>query len=157
MRYDWRKGVIASEDLESSFFDPGRVDAKHIWFRTGYMSYRFPYHLNNLNGAQLENIQFSLEICSEAPNYEMDWPSDITFWMNGTELLTWTSPSDFGDRKGKLKSTFGNGTFSQYGLLVQVQINADGTYLNNNKISDIKISDVPLDGHSIDLKIGIKR
>ncbi len=151
------KGVIASEDLESSFFDPGRVDAKHIWFRTGYMSYRFPYHLNNLNGAQLENIQFSLEICSEAPNYEMDWPSDITFWMNGTELLTWTSPSDFGDRKGKLKSTLWERVhFSQYGLLVQVQINADGTYLNNNKISDIKISDVPLDGHSIDLKIGIK-
>ena len=113
--------------------------------------------MNNLNGAQLENIHFSLEICSEAPNFEMDWPSDITFWMNGIELLTWTSPSDFGDRKGKLKSNLWERVhFSQYGLLVQVEINADGTYLNDEKISDIKISDVPLDGHSIDLKIGIK-
>ncbi len=150
-------GVIGSEDIESTFFDPGRIDARHIWFRTGYIAYRFPYHLNSLNGSTLESIEFSLEICSEAPNYEMDWPSDISFWMNGIELATWQSPSDFGDRKGKLKSYLWERVhFSQYGLLVTITLDNSGTYINGEKISDTTIQNIPLSNHSIDLKIGLK-
>jgi predicted transcriptional regulator len=150
-------GLIGSEDLLSSFFDPGRIEAKHIWFRTGFINYRFPYHLNDLNGSILQSIDFSLEICSEAPNYEMEWPSDITFWLNGVELLTWRSPSDFGDRKGNLKSCLWEKVhFSQYGLLLSVKIDSNGTFINEEKVSDTVLSNIPLSAHSLDLKIGIK-
>lgn len=62
--------------------------------------YRCPNRLPP--GAQVDSLSLSLEICSEAPMHHLDWPSDITLGINGVELGTWTSPSDFGGVRGRL-------------------------------------------------------
>ncbi len=48
------------------------------------------------------SVQFSAELCSEAPLHNDDYPSDITVRVNGVELGTWTSPGDFGGERGRL-------------------------------------------------------
>lgn len=150
-------GTIGSEDFQSSFFNPGRINAKHLWFRTGHIIYRFPNEISNFQNMRIKSIDFSLELCSEAPNFEMDWPSDITFWINDVEITTWTSPSDFGDRQGKLKSCLWERKFfSQYGLLQNIHINTKGTFLNDKKVASTTISDLNLSSQVIDFKIGVK-
>lgn len=151
-------GIIGSEDVPSSFFEPNHTEAGLIWLRTGYVEYLFPNITHKFPRISLYNISFSMEICSEAPNYEMDWPSDITFWVNNKEVATWTSPSDFGDRKGKLESILWDKEFfTQYGKLITLNINMDGTYINDEKISEDTISSITFQDPYIKLKIGIKK
>jgi len=34
------------------------------------------------------------------PGTNADWPSDISLWVNDVKIGTWTSPGDYGDRRG---------------------------------------------------------
>ena len=43
-------------------------------------------------GARIESLELSMEMCSEAPNYDHNWPSNISVWVNGVEIGMWTSP-----------------------------------------------------------------
>ncbi len=45
----------------------------------------------------LEMLEISMEIASEFPFSNNNWPSDITFSLNNKYLGTWTSPGDFSD------------------------------------------------------------
>ena len=58
-----------------------------------------------------------MEVCSEAPLYNLNWPSDMTVWINGVEIGTWTSPSDFGGERGQLTPEWWPLRNTQYGLL----------------------------------------
>ena len=47
-----------------------------IWFTRGYLEYQFSNY--TLQQAPVKQVEFTFEICSEAPGYNEDWPSDIT-------------------------------------------------------------------------------
>jgi predicted transcriptional regulator len=115
-----RDSLIGHIDDPATFYDPERVNAQLIWFRRGYVEYRFPNRLPA--NSTLESLQVSLELCSEAPLCNDDWPSDITMWINGVEIGTWTSPGDFGGERGGSRRSGGkNGihitAYSKYGKL----------------------------------------
>jgi predicted transcriptional regulator len=149
-------GTFKPEDEPSSFFHPNRVSAQLLWFRKGYVEYVFP--MNIPPDAKIQSIQFSMEICSEAPAYDHDWPSDITYWVNGKELATWTCPGDFGDRRGKLNPPWMPDRHTQYGLLKTWKINNNGSFFDDVKISDINLENLQLDAKNktVRLRIGIK-
>ena len=71
-----------------------------LWFHHGYVEYRFPNRL--AAGAEVESLELSCELCSEAPLHHDNWPSDITVWLNGLELGSWTASADFGGQRGAL-------------------------------------------------------
>ncbi|GHV78648.1 hypothetical protein AGMMS49944_04390 [Spirochaetia bacterium] len=54
---------------------------------------------------------------SETPGTNKNWLSDITMWINTIEIGSWTSPGDFGDRRGMLTPSWWKLEGSQYGLL----------------------------------------
>ncbi|MFX9246770.1 transcriptional regulator, partial [Acinetobacter baumannii] len=83
-----------------SFYEPDKVNAQLLWFKQGYVEYRFPNRTPY--DCLLTGIEVSMEICSEAPLHNPDWPSDITLWINGVETGTWQSPGDFGGERGLL-------------------------------------------------------
>jgi predicted transcriptional regulator len=149
--------MIAPEDEPGEFFIPERVNAELIWFRKGYIEYKFSKgELNNKN-TLVDNIQFSMEICSEAPNYNNDWPSDITLWVNDIEVATWTSPGDFGGIRGKLNPDWWWDYATQYGILKTWDITNMGTFEDGRLVSDIKLGDIKLENSRfIKLRIGIK-
>ena len=146
---------IGDFDTISSFYHPNRHKAELLWFSSGNITYRFPAIDTT---KKVMSISFSMEICSETLYSRNDWPSDITFWVNGIELLTWTSPGDFGGRRGKFTPDYWFINSTQYGLLKNITIDAAGIYLDdilintNNNIYNINL----YEKNYIELKIGIK-
>ncbi|HEY3230342.1 MAG TPA: helix-turn-helix domain-containing protein [Roseiflexaceae bacterium] len=148
-------GIIGLLDDPASFYEPDRRDAQLLWFLQGYIEYRFPNRLPA--GAQPESLRLSMEICSEAPLYNLDWPSDITVWINGIEIATWTSPADFGGERGRLTPEWWTPRNTQYGLLKVWHVNereseVDGMRVSGVTVRDLKLGDLPY----ILVRIGVK-
>lgn len=125
---------IESCDDVRAFYSPRRISAQLIWFHKGFIEYRFPNHF--LIDSKPTFLSFSLEICSEAPGYRNVWPSDITFFINDVELLTYTSPGDFGGRHGKLTPAWWTDGNTQYGLLKTIGVSNKGVSLDGILITD---------------------
>lgn len=149
-----RESMIILEDEPASFYHPKHVGAQIIWFRKGYLEYLFPLELPP--SAQIDAIEFSMEMCSEAPNFDNDWPSDISLWVNGLEIGTWTSPGDFGDRRGKLNPSWWLDWTTQYGLLKTWRIDRERTTLDMKKVSDVTVDRLNLHQRpNLRLRIGV--
>ena len=97
----------------------------------------------------MESIELSFEIASEAPQYNNDWPSDITFSLNGQQLGVWTSPGDYGDHKGKNNPDWWYPFINQYGLLKTLTLNQDGCFLDGDPLSSVTCRDLNLTDQSI--------
>ncbi|MDX1616662.1 MAG: helix-turn-helix domain-containing protein [Candidatus Promineifilaceae bacterium] len=148
-------GIIGLFDDPASFYEPERVQAQLIWFHHGYVEYRFPNRLPPK--ATVDSLQLSMEICSEAPLHHDNWPSDITLWINGREIGTWTSPQDFGGQRGALTPEWWEDYNSQYGLLKVWQVNRDGSHIDGLRLSDVTLAELQLDQQPlIAVRIGVK-
>jgi predicted transcriptional regulator len=150
------EGIIGLLDVPDTFLDPDRMKAGLIWFTRGYVDYQFP---NNAKLAQnkIESMEFSMELSSEVPGTSADWPSDITLSVNGTEIGTWMSPGDFGDKRGVYTPDWWKLKGSQYGKLKSWRVTTDGTFVDGVKISPISLVDLDLENHhSIRLRIAVK-
>lgn len=129
------------------FAHPNHTQARILWFTTGYLEYILPCFLPYKS--EIIELSLSFEICSECRAVNNDWPSDIHFSLNGTPLGFWTSPGDFGDRKGKHSPDWWHIFMNQYGLLKTLRITSDGTYVDDEKISDVTIKSLALTDESI--------
>lgn len=129
------EGMIGSEDQEYSFFLPERGRAELLWTSAGYVEYRIANGL--LQKEDVKRLWLSMEICSEAPGYRQEWKSDITVWINGVDCGTWTSPGDFGDRRGRLTRDIWPNGATQYGKLVNWEVKKDGCYINGERVKDV--------------------
>ena len=150
------EGIIGLLDVPDTFLDPDRMKAGLVWFTRGYVEYQFP---NNARLAQrrINSMEFSMELSSEVPGTSADWPSDITVAVNGKDIGTWTSPGDFGDKRGVYTPDWWKLKGSQYGKLKAFRVNGSGTYVDGMKISPVSLKDLDLDTHhSIRLRIGVK-
>ena len=148
-------GIIGHLDDPSAFYEPDRIHAQLLWFRRGYVEYRFPDRLPP--GAVLDDIEISFEVCSEAPLHHPDWPSDITLWIGNTEIGTWTSPADFGGERGALTPSWWDTQNTQYGLLKVWKITNNGSYVDGVSVSMAKLKDLFLkSGKPIAVRVGIK-
>ncbi len=127
------EGIIDSYDNPGAFYSVERQKAQLIWFNNGFIEYRFPNKANV--PAAIQELSFSLELCSEAPGYSEIWPSDITFFINQAEVGTYTSPGDFGIRRGKLTPSCWPSGRTQYGLLTVVSLRPDGGYINGTLVN----------------------
>ncbi|WP_420594033.1 ArsR/SmtB family transcription factor [Deinococcus sp.] len=147
--------LIGLVDDPRSFFEPEHVFAQIIWFRHGTLGYDFP---NNLpHGAEAAELEISLELCSEAPEHDLDWPSDITVWINNTEIGTWTSPADFGGTLGKVTPLWWPINHSQYGVLKRFKINRQGTFIDGKQVSGAVVGQLGLtEQPQIQVKVGVK-
>ena len=134
-------GMIGMVDDPRYFADPDHAKAQILWFGSGWIAYRIPNYL--LRSQQVKRLDITLELCSEAPGYQEDWPSDIHFVVNQRSLGVWTSPGDFGSRKGILTPDWWNhGT--QHGLLKTISVNEKGSFIDGVQLSDITIADLQI-------------
>ncbi len=150
------EGIIGLLDVPETYLEPDRMKAGLIWFTRGFLEYQFP---NNAKLAQntIETLEFALELSSEVPGTSADWPSDITLSVNGTEIGTWTSPGDFGDKRGVYTPDWWKLKGSQYGKLKSWRVTNEGTYVDGVKISPVSLVDLDLSNHhSIRLRIAVK-
>ena len=120
-----------------------RFDALLIYTNYGFVTYAF--NNNVFKNKSVKEITFRLEICSETSFYNNNYKSDITFSINGIEVGTFTSPGDFGGRKGIYTTINWGLDASQYGQLKSITVNELGTYIDGILINDsIKINQLNL-------------
>ena len=149
------ESIIGLLDVPDQFLDPGRVRAGLIWFGRGSVEYMFPNNAKVLN-ASVEAVEFIVELSSEVPGTNADWPSDISLWVNNVHVGAWTSPGDYGDQRGLLTPRWWKLEGSQYGKLTRWRISDRGAWVDDVKVSDVTLEQLALpDHHSIRLRIGI--
>lgn len=150
------EGIIGLLDVPDTFLDPDRMKAGLLWFTRGFLEYQFPNNAK-LSQRQVEAVEFALELSSEVPGTSADWPSDITLSVNGTEIGTWLSTGDFGDKRGVYTPDWWKLKGSQYGKLKSWRVTANGTYIDGMKVSPVSLGDLDLaNHHSIRLRIAVK-
>ena len=148
-------GLIGFLDDPSAFYEPDRLTAQLLWFRVGYVEYRFPNRVPP--GARVQSLQLTAEICSEAPLHDLDWPSDITVWINGTPLGDWTCPSDFGGQRGRLTPSWWEEKDSQFGVLKRWLVTDRGTTIDGIGLSTIEVTSLGLaHGEPIVVRMGVR-
>src|SRR5215208_452274 len=148
-------GIIGHLDDASTYYEPDRIYAQLLWFRRGYVEYRFPNRLPP--NVLLDDIEVSFEVCSEAPLHHANWPSDITVWIGDVEIGTWTSPADFGGERGSLTPVWWDSQNSQYGLLKVWKVANNGSFVDGMQVSKMTLNNLSLKvGDPIPVRIGIK-
>jgi predicted transcriptional regulator len=149
------RGIIGLLDVPDYFLDPSRMQAALIWFGRGYLEYKFPNNAKIL-AAAIEALEFSMELSSEVPGTNVDWPSDISLWVNDVLVGSWTSPGDYGDRRGLYTPRWWKLEGSQYGRLVTWRITDAGSFVDGEPLSAVTLGDLDIEAHhSIRLRIGI--
>ncbi|MBU9713575.1 ArsR/SmtB family transcription factor [Evansella tamaricis] len=134
--------IVGEFDEPRYFLNPERVNAKILWFSKGHVEYKLPNFISP--NQKPKELEISLELSSEAPFTNEDWPSDISFYLNNVCLGKWTSPGDFGDQKGKFTPEWWPQIINQYGLLKFIRITTNGTFIDGTKISDVTINDIQI-------------
>lgn len=148
-------GIIGELDDPRAFYEPERSQAQLLWFRCGYVEYRFPNRVRVPE--QLDSLELSMEVCSEAPLHNPNWSSDITLWINQQEVGTWTSPGDFGGERGYLTPEWWGTHQTQYGLLKTWKVTDGGSYVDGRKISEVSLNALQLNQFPfITVRIGVK-
>ena len=150
------EGIIGLLDVPETFLNPDRMNAGLMWFTRGFVEYQFPNNAR-LIGKAATALEFSLELSSEVPGTSADWPSDITIAINGREIGVWTSPGDFGDKRGVYTPDWWKLKGSQYGKLKSWRVTPDGAFIDGVKVSPLTVEDLGVAAHhSIRLRIEVK-
>ncbi len=130
-------GPLADFDLPQYFKYPEHFGAQLLWYTNGYLTYDFPNPL--AENQNLTEIQLSFEISSEGPFAAIDYPANIDFYINGTNIGRYRCPGEFADRRGKLTPSWW--LYSQYGKLKTITISETGTTLDGLECNDYTIKD----------------
>ncbi|GGG09430.1 transcriptional regulator [Paenibacillus albidus] len=138
-----KDSIIGDFDEPRYFADPQRIDSEIIWLSEGFLEYRIPNYLKA--NQTFREIQFSMEIGSEAPGFNDNYPSNLYFYVNGIEIGFWTSPGDFGDARGTFNPDWWPPHLNQYGMLKLIRINNEGSFIDGCRISDVTLDDIQLD------------
>ncbi len=147
--------MIGYLDDPASFYEPDHLTAQLVWFRSGYVEYRFPNRTPV--GAPTIALQLTAEVCSEAPLHDPDWPSDISVWVNDVHLGEWTCPADFGGTRGRLTPAWWEEKDSQYGVLKRWRVTSSGTSIDGLGLSSVGLDALNLrTGEPIRVRIGVR-
>jgi predicted transcriptional regulator len=148
-------GLIGLMDDPGSFYEPNRLAAQLVWFRAGYLEYRFPNRVPP--GSIVSALAVSAEVCSEAPLHDPDWPSDLSMWVNGIHLGEWTCPGDFGGTRGRLTPSWWDERDSQYGVLKRWRVTPEGVTIDGVALSAVSLDALGLRaGEPIAIRIGVQ-
>ncbi len=150
-----REKFIGLIDNPLSFFMPERAKAELLWTSAGFIEYAFANTIPLQ--AVVTSIDLAMEICSEAPGYENDYPSDITMWVNEVEIGTWCSPGDFGGTRGRLNPQWWPDNMNQHGLLKVWRVDGTGASIDGVDLSSIKVSELNIrPWQATKVRIGVK-
>lgn len=149
------KNQIGDVDSTAAFYSPRRFDARLISFLKGHLDYRIP--TSEFASRKVKSLTWSLELCSECPNYNNNWRSDILFLVNGKEACVYKSAGDYGDRRGLLNPDWYPTQSTQYGMLKKFRIDETGVYIDEKQVSSKKVDEFDIGGGPFfTLQIGVK-
>ncbi len=135
---------IGEVDDPRYFTHPDRVDADILWFDKGYIEYVIPNFVPAYQ--KIDQLSICAEIGPKAPETSSTVPAVIDFMLNDTPIGSWRSPGDFADNtSGIFTPDWWYRNWKQYGMLKNITINNNGTFLDGLKISSVSLKDFMLD------------
>lgn len=150
-----REKMIGLLDSPLSFFMPERARAEILWTSGGFIEYVFANTLPLT--AAVRSIELAMEVSSEAPGYENDYPSDLTVWINGIEVGTWTSPGDYGGVRGRLNPHWWADNMNQHGLLKVWQVDRENASIDGVAISKVRVDELGIKPwEPVKVRLGVK-
>ena len=150
-----RTKIIGFLDKPVSFFDPERAEAQILWMSDGFVEYTFPNDLPT--SMDVTRLELVMEIGSEAPNFDPDWPSDLTVWINGVELGTWTCPGDYGGSRVPRNPDWWPEHMSAHGVLKIWSLDPSGGHVDGTRVSDTSLDRALVVPQSpVTVRIGVK-
>jgi predicted transcriptional regulator len=148
-------GLVGYLDDPNAFYEPERINAQLLWFRAGFVEYVFPDRVPP--GARVVSAQLTAEVSSEAPLHDLDWPSDISVWINGVLLGDWTCSADYGGSRGRLTPRWWEDGNSQFGVLKRWHVTPEGTAIDGLALSAVTTSDLGfVPRQPIKVRIGVQ-
>ena len=109
-------GVIGLLDVPDFFLDPARVQAALIWFGRGNVEYKFPNNAKLLNaGVEIGRILDGAVVGGARHQHGLAFRHHALGQPH--RVGTWTSPGDFGDKRGVYSPNWWKLEGSQYGKL----------------------------------------
>ncbi len=149
------KGHIGQEDKAGSFYHQDRGNAGLLWFGgAGYVEYRFPTYM--IGEYSLKRLEVSAEVCSEDHEYNLDFPSDISLYVNEKKVGAYECPSDFGGRRGMWNPSWWPDKNTQYGKLVTWSLRPEGCFVDDKKSSTFSLKDFDIEGRDyISVRISV--
>jgi len=149
------KRPIGKLDDPQAFFHPDRFSAQLLYMSGGFVEYIFPCTLPPT--VEITRLDLSMEVCSEAPHHNLEYPSDITVWINNVEIGTWTSPADFGGKRGRLTPSWWDDSHSQYGVLKIWTVDDEGAYVDGTPVSNVNLKQLLVAPQQpITIRVGVK-
>lgn len=145
------ESVVGSFDEPKCFFDVRRDTTQLLWFSKGFVEYRIPNYIPQ--NCLATSIEICVEMSSEYSHIDNVGLSDIALYLNGKELCIWTSPGDFGDRRGRYTPAWWKS--GQYGILKRYEINTNGVYLDKVMVSENTLKDYNLEKQSWTLRFEV--
>ncbi len=141
-------GFVIKSNFHSFYQDSPfleeRRNADLIYTNRGFVEYSFDN--TEFRHKKIDEISFSLEICSEVPYFNNSFESLIGFSINGIEAIDFISPGDFGGRRGRVSPSDSSLNATQYGQLKTIVVNDNGVYLDGVlQNANIKIQGLNLD------------
>ncbi len=133
---------LYQEDTPYGFYSQDRTDASLLWFSSGYLEYQFSNY--TLQQDRVSQIEFSFEVCSEAPGYNNNWPSDITLELNHKPVTTFRTKGDYGGRKGIYNPSWWSDSLTQFGEYKKILITRDGCFMDDRQVSEENIDSLGL-------------
>ena len=150
-----REKIIGLFDSPLSFYMPERANAGILWTSGGWIEYMFANTLPIAAGVR--SVELAMEVASEAPGYENDYPSDLTVWMNGVEVGTWTCPGDFGGIRGRLNPHWWPDNVNQNGVLKVWHVGRQGSSVDGVQISAVSAAEIKVrPWEPVRVRIGVK-
>ena len=150
-----REKMIGLLDSPLSFFMPERAGAEILWTAGGFVEYAFANTLPLTAGVR--RIELAMEVASEAPGYENEYPSDLTVWVNGIEVGTWTSPGDYGGVRGRLNPHWWTDNMNQHGLMKVWQVDREGTSIDGVALSTVRLDELGIrPWEPVRVRLGVK-
>lgn len=147
MRPCLRTRVDRRKQCPARVLSSGQAVGQLLWFESGEVEYRFS--LGEIDPVQVEWLEISMELSSNAPMYRENFKSDIYVGLGETELGVWTSPGDYGARRGRFNPSWWSDTSSQYGLLKTWRVDNQGCTLDGEPLSSVTLADLNLGGRII--------
>jgi len=148
-----RENVYYTRD--GNCFIPQRYDAELVFSPMGVIEYYFDNSV--AKKSKITELLLSFELCSEAPFYDANYKSSVTFWINDVRLATHTLTGDYGDRPGKLNPEWwAKLKNTQHGQMLTISVNASGVSINGTLVNKmIGINELNLQsGNKIAFKFG---
>lgn len=134
---------IGAYNNSRSFHLPDRLNAEILWLRGGYLEYQFSPLL--LEAIDIHWLEVSFEVCSQAPADQMPWGCDVRVSVGGVPLGIRTSTCESQGRRGTFNPIWWPNVATQHGQLQTWRVDAEGTYLIRERISDVTLGDLALD------------